>query len=217
MIYLTCFANKLINWGEKHGRRFPWRETDNPYKVFVAEILLHRTKAESVVPVYLEITGRYGSLKELSAADEETLYKILKPLGLKWRVTKLIEAVNVVVKDFHGILPQEKYELESLPGIGDYTASAIRAMIFNSRDTLIDTNTVRVISRITGWQQNDSLRRTKKVRDQYVALAGEADFRKFGLALIDLASKICRPSNPLCEECPIIEFCKFAKIFAKSK
>lgn len=215
MIDLTRFANKLINWGEKHGRRFPWRETDDPYKVFVAEILLHRTKAESVVPAYLEITSRYGSLIELSAADEEILYKMLKPLGLKWRVAKLIEAVNMVVKDFHGILPQQKYELERLPGIGDYISSAIRSMIYNSRDPLIDTNTVRVLSRITGWKQNDSLRRTKKVRDQYVTLAGEADFRKFGLALIDLASKICRPSNPLCEECPLIECCKFAKIDVK--
>lgn len=212
---LDNFGDNLINWWEKHGRRYPWRETDDPYKVFIAEILLHRTRAESVLPVYLELVNRYESFQKLYTADETSLHIFLKSLGLKWRVTKLIESVRLIVEGYDAELPMEKYILQQIPGIGDYIASAILTMLGKSSEPLIDTNTVRVIARLMQWGQTDSLRRAKKVRYKYVELRGNTDSKKFGLSLIDLAFKICRPTGPLCENCPVTQECKYFE--AKSK
>ena len=200
-------ALQLIEWWRKNGRDFPWRRERDPYKVLVAEMLLHRTRAQNVVPVYIRFVNSFGSAREIAGARDEDIKKVLKPLGLNWRAEKLIETLRLIARDFHGNIPIEKAALLKLPGIGDYISSAFRTFYGGNSDPLIDTNTVRVLCRLKGETVRDSIRRGKNIRVLYSNLLDHSDSREFGYALIDLASEICRPSNPLCNTCPVLDQC----------
>ncbi len=200
-------AQQLIEWWRKNGRDFPWRGERNPYKVLVAEMLLQRTRAQNVVPVYTRFLNSFGSPREISEASDEDIRRCLRSLGLIWRAEKLIETFRVISRDFHGKIPLEKDDLLKLPGIGDYISSAFRTFYGGSSDPLIDTNTVRVLCRLRGEPVNDSIRRGESIRIFYSNLLGSSDPVEFGYALIDLASVICRPSNPLCKICPVLDLC----------
>lgn len=200
-------APQLIGWWRKKGRNFPWRRERDPYKVLVAEMLLQRTRAQNVVPVYIRFVNTFGSVREFARASDEVIRQVLKPLGLNWRVEKLIESLRLIDRDFQGNVPIEKGTLLKLPGVGDYISSAFRTFHSGSSDPLIDTNTVRVLCRLEGEPVRDSVRKGKHIRKLYSNLMGDSDPREFGYALIDLASLFCLPSNPLCGACPILDHC----------
>ena len=201
------FGGQLNAWGEKYGRTFPWRKTKNPFHIFLAEVLLHRTRAENVVPVYQKLIKDFPTIHEMSKLDEKILFNILSSLGLKWRTEMLLKSVRTIERDFGGYIPNDKQKLLSLPGIGDYIASAIRVFSANTEDPLIDTNTVRVISRVYGFKATDSTRRSKSIRSKYIELRNNKDPRNFAFSMIDLAALICRPSLPDCLHCPVEKYC----------
>lgn len=203
---------QLIEWWAKNGRDFPWRRENDPYRILVAEFLLHRTRAQSVVPVYNSFIGVFSSVRDAAEAGEDDIYRILKPLGLNWRVNKIIESFRVIQKDFNGNIPMEKDVLMKLPGIGDYISSALRTFYGGHSDPLIDTNTVRVLCRLRAKQVNDSIRKGKNIRRDYSEFLGNSDPRKFGYALIDLASQVCRPTRPLCRICPLVNHCNTGRL-----
>jgi A/G-specific adenine glycosylase len=205
------FGDILVEWWNQNGRSFPWRNTEDPFKIFVAEVLLHRTRAYSVVPVYLELINNFSTMHDLSQVDEKTLQRMLASLGLKWRTRMLHETSRIIDINYGGIIPIEKDKLLSLPGIGAYIASAVRVFTVGSDDPLIDTNTVRVISRFRGWKQDDKIRRTEKVRNSYSHLRGKQNPKYYGYAMIDLAYTICLPRTPNCVRCPISKNCKTGK------
>ncbi|MEM0134536.1 MAG: DNA glycosylase [Thermoplasmatales archaeon] len=201
------FGDQLNAWGEKWRRPFPWRKTNNPFHIFLAEILLHRTRAENVVPVYQKLIKDFPTISGISKLDEKSLFNILSSLGLKWRTEMLIKSVRTIERDFGGDVPTDKQKLLSLPGIGDYIASAIRVFSASTEDPLIDTNTVRVISRVYGFKATDSTRRSKSIRYKYLELRNNKDPRNFGFSMIDLAALICKPSLPDCLHCPVVKYC----------
>ncbi len=209
---MPSFVEELISWWRLNGRSFPWRTTDDPYRIFVAEVLLHRTRADSTVPVYLELINAFPTVAELSCADENTLLTLVSPLGLRWRTKMLLEASKIVMDCYGGAIPVDKNKLLQLPGVGEYITSAVRTFSSGIRDPLIDVNTVRIISRIHGVVVSDSARRTSRMRRWYLELLDkEGDPRIFGYAMIDLASRICRPHNPKCELCPVMDHCSAGK------
>jgi len=152
-IEVTSFRKRLLAWGQKHFRPFPWRCTADPYRVLIAEVMLHRTQASQVVPVYEQFIARYSDVATLAKAKREELRKSLRPLGLHWRIDLMHEMASDLMVRFHGQVPQEKGELLSLPGVSEYIASAVLCFAWNSPQPLIDTNTVRVTGRCSGWQQ----------------------------------------------------------------
>ncbi len=179
----------------------------DPYRVFIAENLLHRTRADNVVPVYHEMIDRYPTVQALSGATYEELAGVLKPLGLTWRVEKLMGAAQNVLRHHGGRIPEDRDVLMSLPGIGDYIASAFRTFAYDRREPLVDTNTVRIICRMNGILPGDSFRRGQRVREMYLEMLGESDSREFGYSMIDLASMVCKPKKPGCERCPVSDHC----------
>lgn len=207
MSYFSDFGSQLIEWWKKEGRRFPWRNTDDPFRIFLAEVLLHRTRAENVAPIYQNLIENFTSPDKLAGIDENELRSILSPLGLRWRIDKLLVSIRMMVSNFDGRVPMGRAQLLSLPGVGDYIASATRVFTLNSDDPLIDTNTVRVISRVYGFKVTESTRRKKAVRYKYSTLRNNSDPRTFGFSMIDLASLICRSHLPDCRRCPVLKFC----------
>jgi A/G-specific adenine glycosylase len=170
-------------------------------------MLLLRTRAENVVPVYQRLVKDFPTVYDLLQMNENSLKGILSPLGLKWRTDMLLMSLRTIVDDFGGEIPTDKQKLLSIPGVGDYIASATRVFSLNLEDPLIDTNTVRVISRVYGVKVTDSSRRSKVIRDKYSELRNTAEPRAFGFSMIDLASLICKSNSPDCHHCTVMKHC----------
>lgn len=207
MTDISDFGSQLIEWWGREGRRFPWRNTSDPFRIFLAEVLLHRTRATNVVPIYLKLLDSFSTPNELAQVNEKHLMDILSPLGLKWRNEMLLLTMRAIKREFDGKIPIDRDKLLSLPGVGDYIASATTVFTINSDDPLIDTNTVRVISRVYMLKITDSTRRSKTIRDKYSALRNNSEPRSFGFSIIDLASLICTSRLPDCDHCPVLNFC----------
>lgn len=201
---------RVIPWGIANMREFPWRKNSDPYRILIAEIMLHRTRAENVVPVYNRFTIEFPTSQSFSMAKHEKIVEILKPLGLVWRSDKLYEMSMILRKDFQGHVPLEKHSLKTLPGVGEYIASAVMCFSTNSPEVLLEVNTVRIASRVMGVKLTDNLRRSKLISDFYQREFDEDEPRKFYYSLIDLGSLVCRSENPKCNECPLNDICLMA-------
>jgi A/G-specific adenine glycosylase len=206
----TLFRRNLIAWGQQNFRPFPWRFTVNPYSILMAEVMLHRTQAIQVVPVYERFIERYPDTIALSKASKEGLYEVLYSLGLKWRIDLIIEMTRDLIDRFNGQIPKEKEDLLSLPGVSEYIASAVRCFAWNLPDPLIDTNIVRVAGRLFRLEIKESSRRNPVFRQLIAALLDKKRPKEYNYALLDLASEICTKKRPPdCMKCPIQGSCAY--------
>lgn len=202
------FRNKLTRWWKFYGRKFPWRETEDPYKILVAEVLLHRTRAEQVVPVYSAFISEFPDIFSLAKSSKDKVMKLVYPLGLRWRAELLYEmAIEIMGRG--GRIKADKNWLCSLPGVNDYIASAVMSFAFNKPEPILDTNTVRIIGRLTGMRVTDSSRRSRKFREIYLYLMDRKNPRIFNMAMIDLGALVCRARTPLCDRCPLKKWCAY--------
>lgn len=205
------FRRALIAWGQKHFRSFPWRKTEDPYRILMAEVMLHRTQALQVVPVYERFIEIYPDAASLAQASSEDLHALLFPLGLRWRVDLVGKMAAEIADRFDGQIPKEKDELLSLPGVSDYIASAVRCFAWNLPEPLIDTNTVRVIGRLFGLEIKDSSRRNRRFRELITTLLDLEQPRAYNYALLDLAYQICHKRRaPDCPRCPVQAYCLYS-------
>lgn len=140
----------MLDWGAIFFRSFPWRTTANPYEILISEILLHRTKADQVTPVYHKFVETYPSVNALAPASFDDILHLIASLGLPHRAKTLLEMAQQLIQRHHGEIPQIKEELLALSGVGSYIASAVLCFAFEQAKGLFDTNTVRVTGRIFG-------------------------------------------------------------------
>jgi A/G-specific adenine glycosylase len=204
------FGEGLRLWWRKNRRQFPWRKVVNPYGVLVSEILLHRTRADQVVPVYKRFIERYPTLDHLSKAKQTDVTRILRPLGLAWRNRLLKPLAREIVSSHHGRIPSTVSELESLPGVSKYTAAAVACFAYGKAEPILDTNTVRILGRVFGLTVSDSARRSRRFSEVYRSLIWRDNPQDFNYAMLDLGALICLPKNPECEICPLSERCFYA-------
>ena len=201
------FAEDLLKWWAVNGRSFPWRSDNDAYRTLVAEVLLHRTRASGVTEVYSRFVTEIPTIEDLALKSEDEIDGFTGTLGLRWRSRMLLEMAQSIVTDFSMQIPSDFNQLKSLPGVGQYIASAVRVFSFGFQDALIDVNTVRVISRVERLKNTDSLRRDSSIPRYYHALQGSADSREFGYAMIDLAALVCVSIKPKCHDCPVANHC----------
>lgn len=205
------FRTALLAWWEENARDYPWRRTRDPYALLIAEILLHRTRADQARPVYERVMERYRSVEDLARAPVSELQDLLRPLGLAWRVDLLAEAARVLMARFGAKVPRDASALESLPGVGPYIAAAVRCFAYGEPDPILDTNTVRICGRLLGVPVNDSARRSPRFRRLLGDLVDPDRPRDFNFALLDHGALICTSRNPRCEVCPVRSFCEYGK------
>ncbi len=206
-----AFRKALVTWGQEHFRPLPWRLTEDPYSILMAEVMLHRTQARQVVPVYERFTERYPDVRRLAQATKEELHRALYPLGLRWRIDLIHEMATDLMERFDGQVPREKAALLSLPGVSEYVAGAVRCFAWNQPELLIDTNTVRVVGRLFGLETKDSSRRNRRFRELIGALVHPDEPRVYNYALLDLAGEVCtKKQPPKCGRCPVSVWCVFA-------
>ncbi|MBU4189845.1 MAG: hypothetical protein KJ886_02455 [Candidatus Thermoplasmatota archaeon] len=200
---------KLLVWFEKNGRKFPWREPHrSPYEIFVAEMMLQKTRAEGIVDVYLRFIKQYQNIKELAKADLTGLTELLKPLGLyRRRARDMLNLSKIVVEKYQGKLPASKKELLMLPGIGIYIASAFLSVAYNRPLPIVDTNIRRLYSRFFSLNIHKDLRRDKFVWELAAKILPRKNCKEFNWALLDLSAMVCKSKVPLCASCPVREDC----------
>ena len=181
---LKTFRKDLLAWWNENKRNYPWRETRDPYAITIAEVLLHRTRADQVVPTYREFLKKYPSVSQLEKASIEELAALIYPLGLHWRVDLLYDMAHELHSRFEDQIPTEREDLESLPGISHYIATAIRCFAYGYPDALLDTNTVRICGRLLDIPVTDGSRRSERFRNLLETLVDTEHPRKFNFALL---------------------------------
>jgi DNA (cytosine-5)-methyltransferase 1 len=203
------FRTRLLRWHRKHARSYPWRaEGITPWKVLMAEMCLRRTRADQVAPVYrrlAHIAPTPGALVEHAAE----VLQVMRSLGLHWRGRNMVALARTIVRDHSGRVPRNETELKKLPGVGEYVARSVLTFGMGRRAVLLDTNTRRIVSRVTG----EAAPSAWQVRMDLYRLAGrDGPDASFNYALLDLGALVCRASTPLCGECPIRDLCLFRAV-----
>lgn len=197
------FRTPLVKWFRKNRRGFPWRSGDDPWQFLVAEVCLQRTKAQQVADAYPQLAALAPSPQKLIDSDQEFL-DLAASLGLPWRFQKLLETAHILVEKYEGTVPTDWENLRSLPGVGDYVASAVLCFGDHRQAVLLDTNTQRIARRLTGqpklgpWQARVELFE----RSGYRGPDSEWNY-----ALLDLAALVCTVRTPKCDECPVRRGC----------
>lgn len=199
----------LVSWYLENARDLPWRKDQEPYHIWISEIMLQQTRVEAVKGYYYRFLEAFPDIYTLAKASEEKLLKMWEGLGYYNRAKNLQKAARIIVEELNGDFPTEYQELLKLPGIGEYTAGAVASISFGEPVAAVDGNVLRVISRITENFQDISKTSTKKT----IKLALESVYPKknpgiFTQSLIELGALICIPIGaPKCERCPASSFC----------
>ena len=200
------FRDHLLAWFGVNKREFTWRDADlNPWQILVLEMCLHRTRAEQVERIAEKLIS-YGETPSLFLTNFEFLKPDLETLGLRWRIDNLIAAATYIRGELHDRVPDSWQELMTIPGVGDYIASAVLCFAFGRPSVLMDTNTLRIARRVLG---DDSKIPHWRLRLQLHELAGgQGTNIEWNQALLDLGASICRARAPACEECPVRKHCQ---------
>lgn len=204
----TAASHNLLRWWKINQRKFPWRKTNDPYHILISEVFLHRTKAEQVVPVYIEFLKNFPTIETLSQSNIEHVKRLIYPLGLHWRTPLLHQMSRIIIEQYGGQIPSTKRQLESLPGVSHYIASAVLCFAFGIPVAVLDTNTVRIFGRNFGIQITDTSRRRKCFQDLANFMLDKDNPREFNYALIDLGALVCKPKKPACCLCPLNKMCR---------
>lgn len=211
------FTHSILMWYDGGHRDLPWRHTKDAYRIWVSEIMLQQTRAETVVSYYDRFLVRYPTVYDLAAAPQEELLKQWEGLGYYSRARSLQKAAQIIVSDFGGQLPASVEQLRSLPGIGDYTAGAIASIAYGIPAAAVDGNVERVICRYYAIEDTvgtPAVRRMITERTQ--ALVPMDRPGAFANAMMEMGATMCTPRNPACLLCPVRETCQgFAKGIAQ--
>lgn len=174
----------------------------------IAEFMLHRTRAEQVVPVYEAFIEKYPILDTLARANEIDIKKVTEHLGLHWRSSHFIEAARYVIENFGGEFPDNRVELLKIPGIGDYVAGAILTVCFNKPEYVVDSNIARFINRFYGLNLKGEIRRKKRIIEKSKEIFKSKKTGDLLFALLDFTYKVCKSHSPICLNCIFDSSCK---------
>ena len=196
------FRRRLLGWYDRHARDLPWRESRDPYRVWLSEIMLQQTRVAAVIEHYHEFLRRFPTVERLAAAREASVLAAWSGLGYYRRARMLHAAAKVVVREYGGEFPATAAGLRELPGVGRYTAAAIASIAFGEPVAVVDGNVERVLQRMLGerlageamWDAASSLLDGKRPGD-------------FNQAVMELGATVCTPRAPACLTCPVVEMC----------
>jgi A/G-specific adenine glycosylase len=203
------FRKRLERWWRSNGRSFPWRETRDAYRILISEVLLHRTRAEQVRPIFEQFVQEYPTPSAIVQGGHR-VRALMDKLGLHWRTERLLEMAGEIDRRFGGTVPSDQESLRSLPGVSDYISAAVCCFAFDLPAVLLDTNITRIVSRIEGLPLSDSSRRSVGYRNELSRLLPSGGSRIYYYALIDLGAAVCRSRSPRCSECPFSDVCHYA-------
>jgi A/G-specific adenine glycosylase len=198
----------LSAWYTTHKRDLPWRRTDNPYGIWIAEVMLQQTQVGTVASYYRRFLEHFPTVETLARASLDAVLKAWEGLGYYARARNLHRAAQLMVKDYGGCLPDTYKELLKLPGVGPYTAGAIASIAFGLDEPVLDGNVIRVLCRIFLIEEDIEKGASKKSLQALArGLIPSGKAGQFNQALMDLGAMICTPREPDCAHCPIASYC----------
>ena len=206
--HLNALPGLLLPWYEEHKRDLPWRKDQDPYHIWLSEIMLQQTRVEAVKGYYARFLDRLPTIEALANCDDNLLHKLWEGLGYYSRVRNLKKSAIVIMEQHNGCFPKSFEDILALPGIGDYTAGAVSSIAFGQKKSAVDGNVLRVLSRIQNDPSPIDLPETKKkVRTALEAIYPE-EAGAFTQALMELGATLCGPNwKPRCDECPCRNIC----------
>ncbi|HYL28205.1 MAG TPA: A/G-specific adenine glycosylase [Candidatus Nitrosotalea sp.] len=208
-------ARRILQWYRRHGRsELPWRATRDPYRTVVSEFMLAQTQVDRVVPKFVAFVERFPDFASLASASTADVLREWKGLGYNSRAVRLHRLAREVVERYGGALPAEREALRAIPGIGPYTAAAIRAFAFDLDDAPIDTNVRRIVHRLCFGLEHPAPVAARQLDERARALVPPGDAHDWNSALMDLGSAICTARAPKCLLCPLRKECVAAPIDA---
>jgi len=207
--YIRIFRRKILRWFERNKRNYPWRNTRDPFRVLIAEMMLRRTKADQVKEVYRQLFTEYPDVRALAKAKDKKLEKILYHLGLKWRMPAFSLLARELKEKYQCRVPETREELKTLPGVGEYVAGAVLSIAYNKKEWIVDSNIVRLFKRYFGINTSKEGRRDKHVIEMAKVYSSGRNSREANLAILDFTALICTPRNQKCSLCPLAGFCHY--------
>jgi A/G-specific adenine glycosylase len=195
----TAIRRQLIRWYERHRRDLPWRNTSDPYAIWVSEIMLQQTRVAAVIPYYQRFLERFPRLQDLVSASETEVLSLWSGLGYYSRARNLQKAARQIVEA--GAFPRDYSSIRHLAGVGDYTAAAVASIAYGLPHAAIDGNVRRVVMRLTGNAAAD----IDEVADK---LLDRREPGRWNQAVMELGAVACLPREPLCDGCPVAEHCQ---------
>ncbi len=205
------FREALASWFARGGKDYPWRRTREPYAILISEVMLQQTQIATVLGrgFYTRFLQAFPGVEALAAAADDELLKAWEGLGYYRRVRMLRETARAVLMEHGGVFPTEIQQLVKLPGIGRYTAGALRAFASDLPAAVVDGNVARVLSRVMDFSGTvDDTAGVKRMWEWAEVLADPERPRIYNSALMELGQTVCRPGVPDCLSCPVAEFCK---------
>ena len=204
-------SNKILKWYDLNKRSLPWRQKisseKKQYYTLVSEFMLQQTQVATVIPYFKRFIKDIPDLETLASFQDRKLIKLWEGLGYYSRVRNLKRTAQIIIKDFKKKIPDNFLNLKSLPGIGDYTASAISAIAFNKPIIPLDGNIERVLKRYLYLKKESQIQKKNLIKNKKVFGISDRS-SDYAQALMELGALICKPNNPICEECPISKNCK---------
>jgi A/G-specific adenine glycosylase len=201
--------NRLLEWYRNHRRDLPWRNTADPYAIWLSEVMLQQTRVETVRPYFHRFMERFPTIRDLAAADLETVLKMWEGLGYYARARNFHKAANLVVSEFDGRVPASMEAFRTLPGVGEYIAAAVLSIAFGRPCAVVDGNVKRVLARLFRMEQsaNQSAAHPafRELSQRILDPDAPADANQ---ALMELGAMVCTPRNPDCPACPLAEDCR---------
>ncbi|MFA5525533.1 MAG: A/G-specific adenine glycosylase [Acholeplasmataceae bacterium] len=198
----------LESWYLKHQRELSFRKSNNPYHIWVSEVMLQQTQVDTVIPYFDRFIKVFPTLVDLAKADEEFLIKQVEGLGYYRRFRNMHKAAKLIAQKYQGLFPNTYQDVLSLPGIGHYTAGAIMSIAYGKPYSATDGNVIRVLSRYLGDDRDFRLEKNKRALDRinqnYIEKSHPEIYTQ---ALMELGATLCKPSNPICDKCPLQEHC----------
>ena len=203
----------ILSWFDSNKRELPWRNTRNPFHIWLSEIILQQTRVDQGKNFYINFITEFETVHDLSNADEQKVLKLWQGLGYYSRARNLHAAAQYISKELNGIFPSSFKELLKLKGVGDYTAAAIASIVYNEPVPAVDGNMFRVFSRYYNIEDDISVPKTKKVFwDLGLEIIDQKRPGDFNQAVMDLGATICTPKAPKCDICPLNGSCEALRL-----
>lgn len=205
---LQPIVEPIVKWYQKQEKTLPWKQDKEPYHIWGSEIMLQQTRIEAVKKYYTRFMKELPTIQDLAVVPEEKLLKLWEGLGYYSRAKNLKKAAIQIEQEYNGKLPTNYTELLKLSGIGEYTAGAIASISYDEKVPAVDGNVLRVVSRVLASKDDVLLPQTKREITKMLLEVMPNEAGDFNEGLMELGEKICLPNTvPLCEKCPIQEFC----------
>lgn len=202
------FRKTLLDWAEKNKRPLPWKESSNPYHIWLSEIILQQTRVEQGLPYYLKFIKKYPTVTDLANAPEDELFKLWEGLGYYSRARNLHTSAKMIATEYQGVFPTQYKDIRTLKGVGDYTAAAIASFAYNQPYAVVDGNVYRFLARFFGIETPiDIPEGKKKFQELADKLLDQDQPARYNQAMMDFGATWCTYPIPHCLTCPFMNKC----------